>query len=413
MSPRTTDVPGQDVHALPTAAAVRAPFDDAYTSKSGVSIQPQTGSDADDSYRRNRITLTSTKPLSSGFKSLAWMKPAADNLCLAPVTIKEKKVTQRSDSMPIKANVAPYLPSPTTKEQRQRQGASVSARPILKTRRRNPGERYYGDSNTTFSPAKPHQCNHGDESSSIFHSVPPQQQSNFHEELHEQGYDGQHLPHQSVSNRWSASFAVTPESRDLRVTTIPELDAAQRVWSRVLPRRECDPLESSLPDTRLYLAEESDVCIERSLSDSSIATASDFGTPRVNLPTILHEISDYDAMQGLLSLCSKGKGLQVVKHAGYGGGKSRKYMKYIQAEQMLVFSGVLPPYVKTRIPIQDIDRAEAKWCTVVLHAKKRPAPVSVVRTVLFLLHDSRLFAPHATTRTDLFSRLSHHRGRSA
>lgn len=177
------------------------------------------------------------------------------------------------------------------------------------------------------------------------------------------------------------------EDRQLQSTstTSTELEAAQRVWNRVLPRREPDQLGRSAP-TRFPLAASDEVLgfdrMERSLSDSSIVTASDFGGSvlKINLtpPTVLHEISDEDALDGLDRLCSRGRGLQVVKHAGYGGGKSRKYMKFSEQEKMLVFSGVLPPYLKTmKIPVEDIDRTEAKWCSVVLHAKERPAPVGL------------------------------------
>lgn len=426
MSPRTTDVPGQDMHALPAAAAVRAPFDDAYTGSSGISIQPGHERGEPEIYSSRTTSANSARPLSSGFKSLAWTKPAADNLRSAPVTITQRnKVYRRFASQgsapssevivrPVTFSSSPCSSSASTKEQHQRQrgGSASSVRPILKMRRRSSREAYLEgvqeDGCTNFSSeGHQHQYSHSYEttpSSSIFHSAPPQQQTTFLAEPHEQQHDVQQQlrQQQSASSSEALPSARKREGGGVRSTTIPELDAAQRVWDRVLPRREYDTLDSSLPDTRLYLAEDSDVRVERSLSDSSIVTASDFGTPKINPPTILHEMSDQDAMQGLLALCSKGKGLQVVKHAGYGGGKSRKYVKYVQAENMLVFSGVLPPYLKTKIPIADIGRVEAKWCSVVLHAEGRPAPVSTGSAILLdyyhLLACSRL--PHATTRTE-------------
>lgn len=120
------------------------------------------------------------------------------------------------------------------------------------------------------------------------------------------------------------------------------------------------------------------VVIERSLSDTSIVTASDFGGPKSNKPVILaSQMSDEDAIEGLVALLAKGKGLPVVKHAtGMGGGKSRKLLKLNQqGGWYLALCGMLPPYFKTKISVQDVDRVEAKWCCVVVHARGR-SPVS-------------------------------------
>lgn len=120
------------------------------------------------------------------------------------------------------------------------------------------------------------------------------------------------------------------------------------------------------------------VVIERSLSDTSVVTASDLGGPKYNKPIILgSQLSDEDAIEGLVALLAKGKGLPVVKHAtGMGRGKSRKLLKLSQiGEWHLVLCGMLPPYFKTKIPVQDVDRVEAKWCCVVVHARGR-SPVS-------------------------------------
>lgn len=132
------------------------------------------------------------------------------------------------------------------------------------------------------------------------------------------------------------------------------------------------------------------VVMERSLSDSSVVTASDFsvGQKSNNTPIILpsQQVSDEDAIKELVALLAKGKGLPVVKHAtGMGGGKSRKLLKLNQhqgaGERHLVLCGVLPPYFKTRIPVQDVDRVEAKWCCVVVHARGR-SPVRAIPIVL-------------------------------
>lgn len=139
------------------------------------------------------------------------------------------------------------------------------------------------------------------------------------------------------------------------------------------------------PVTRPMVPEVVDECgnavgMERSLSDSSVMTAtSDFSSamPTSNTPVILTAMSDEDAIAALLSLLAKGKGLPVVKHAtGLGSIKSRKLLKFHKAGRYLSLSGVLPPYFKTKIPVQDIDRVDAKWCCVVVHAKGR-SPVSV------------------------------------
>lgn len=118
------------------------------------------------------------------------------------------------------------------------------------------------------------------------------------------------------------------------------------------------------------------VVVERSLSDSSVVTASS-GGPKSHKPIILTAISDQDAIAGLVALLEKGKGLPVVKHAAGlgGGGKSRKLLKLNEAAGLLTVCSMLPPYFKTKIPVQDVDRVDAKWCCVVIHAKGR-SPVS-------------------------------------
>lgn len=116
------------------------------------------------------------------------------------------------------------------------------------------------------------------------------------------------------------------------------------------------------------------IVMERSLSDTSVVTASDFGAPKSNKPVILAtQMSDKDAIEGFVALLGKGKGLPVVKHAtGLGGGKSRKLLKLNQqGDWHLALCGTLPPYFKTKIPVLDVDRVEAKWCCVVVHAKGR------------------------------------------
>lgn len=121
------------------------------------------------------------------------------------------------------------------------------------------------------------------------------------------------------------------------------------------------------------------VQVERSLSDSSIVTGSDFGpkmTSNINRPTILTEMKDEDAIAALATLLGKGKGMPVVKHAvASGGSKSRKFLKFNEKEGLLVLCGMLRPYFKTKISVRDIDRVDAKWCCVVVHAKGR-SPVS-------------------------------------
>ena len=87
-------------------------------------------------------------------------------------------------------------------------------------------------------------------------------------------------------------------------------------------------------------------------------------------------MKDDDAIEELVELLARGKGLSVVKHAtGLGGSKSRKMLRFNEVEGSLSICGMLPPYFKTKIPVRDIDRVDAKWCCVVVHAKGR-SPVS-------------------------------------
>ncbi|CAM9394155.1 unnamed protein product, partial [Ectocarpus sp. 12 AP-2014] len=115
------------------------------------------------------------------------------------------------------------------------------------------------------------------------------------------------------------------------------------------------------------------VTVERSLSDTSVVTASDFGAPVSNKPTILTDLNDHDAVRELMGLLGRGKGLPVVKHATGLGGKSRKLLRLNELGGELALCGMLPPYFKTKIPVRDVDRVDAKWCCVVIHAKGRSA----------------------------------------
>ncbi|CAN0345024.1 unnamed protein product [Ectocarpus sp. 6 AP-2014] len=115
------------------------------------------------------------------------------------------------------------------------------------------------------------------------------------------------------------------------------------------------------------------IIVERSLSDTSVVTASDFGAPVSNSPTILTDLSDHDAVRELMGLLGRGKGLPVVKHATGLGGKSRKLLRLNELGGELAVCGMLPPYFKTKIPVRDVDRVDAKWCCVVIHAKGRSA----------------------------------------
>ena len=134
------------------------------------------------------------------------------------------------------------------------------------------------------------------------------------------------------------------------------------------------------------------VVMERSLSDTSVVTASDFGGTKSNKPIILSsQMSDEDAIKELVALLAKGKGLPVVKHAtGMGGGKSRKLLRlHQQGDWHLALCGMLPPYFKTKIPVRDVDRVEAKWCCVVVHARGR-SPVRVLCVCLSVLVSRQL-----------------------
>ncbi|CAM9704330.1 unnamed protein product [Ectocarpus sp. 4 AP-2014] len=115
------------------------------------------------------------------------------------------------------------------------------------------------------------------------------------------------------------------------------------------------------------------VIVERSLSDTSVVTASDLGAPVSNKPTILTDLNDHDAVRELMGLLGRGKGLPVVKHATGLGGKSRKLLRLNELGGELALCGMLPPYFKTKIPVRDVDRVDAKWCCAVIHAKGRSA----------------------------------------
>ena len=143
---------------------------------------------------------------------------------------------------------------------------------------------------------------------------------------------------------------------------------------------EDDVITRSMPNQPRRQAstdEEGNVVFERSLSDTSIVTASDFAPSKPNKPVILTHMKDDDAIEELVELLARGKGLSVVKHAtGLGGSKSRKMLRFNNVEGSLSVCGMLPPYFKTKIPVRDIDRVDAKWCCVVVHAKGR-SPVRI------------------------------------
>lgn len=166
-----------------------------------------------------------------------------------------------------------------------------------------------------------------------------------------------------------------PARRELdEESAVPDLDASSRSTPSTIERVASAPSNdvSSHPN----------VILERSFSDTSIVTASDFGAPKQHRPIILTEMKDEDAIAELGNLLAKGKGLPVVKHAsGLGGGKSRKLLKFNEIEGWLALCSMRPPYFKTKIPITDIDRVDSKWCCVVVHSKGR-SPVRARRGLL-------------------------------
>eukprot|EP00903_Cladosiphon_okamuranus_P010767 g10173.t1 len=159
---------------------------------------------------------------------------------------------------------------------------------------------------------------------------------------------------------------------------LPPPAAAEGTGKAVVAHSKTQSLPHALPASARWPSPsdgpQAPFVVERSLSDSSIVTASDFGGPKYSKPIILDsQMSDEDAIEGLMALLAKGKGLPVIKHStGMGGGRSRKLLKlHQQGEWYLALCGILPPYFKTKIPVQDVDRVEAKWCCVVVHARGR------------------------------------------
>lgn len=414
MSPRTTDVsaPGHNIHAAPSPAVVhsnRAPSSTATTThvqNNGVTTIP--------------VQRRKGKPLSSGWKSLAWTKPHSNNLHQSPGHKKTATATpsqqqqqsppppqppqQQAEERDIPNGRADHSPSSTSHHHRHHQQQPKEIAVSVEV-----GSTKFGGGPTSSLTSPPreeeaapgahrhhrhhkktHKRRPREEQQPATVSSRGQPQTSFPAAITATGRSAS----VSRAKRWIPSARSEEFSSNsgagAQATTFadflkPVLDTAGYQTAPVGVAGGLTGLDAlvnhSAPGQHRRQSSGADqdgntIVMERSVSDSSIVTASDFGAPKKsNLPTILTDMKDEDAVVELVALLAKGRGLPVVKHAGSGGGKSRKLLKFNEIEGWVALCGMLPPYFKTKIMVRDIDRVDAKWCCVVVHAKGR-SPVS-------------------------------------
>ena len=416
MSPRTTEAagPAHDIHAAPSPAVAephRAPSSTAAATDNrfnGAAVA--NGIPVGSKQRRKG------KPLSSGWKSLAWTKPPAP-----PVAVRRSS-SPTSDKAPLGATTVPQYPPGGTRHQQQQQHlpqivdpAAGGTDPDKKmrtavrrsisqggegSRRRQPQasakrserEGYLVSIAEGAGRRSPQRSSLSPARTAINDELRVQRQSPQQQQQQQQQ---QHENH-SISYLAGNKFSSAGDSSDRgtgggQAKTLANFMRSSSSADSSLPLRRAvrypDPppedIASSLPTQHRRQSstdKDGNVALERSLSDSSIVTASDFGASQPNKPIILTHMKDDDAIEELVELLARGKGLSVVKHAtGLGGSKSRKMLRFNNVEGSLSVCGMLPPYFKTKIPVRDIDRVDAKWCCVVVHAKGR-SPVSEICT---------------------------------
>lgn len=408
MSPRSTHcaVPGEhDPHdgVLSSSAVVVAQVvaqSAPSSTASGAEHQPDNGgtpSPVPLNRRRRK-----GKPLSSGWKSLAWTKPPTEAL---HATKSVSSLAQRQPAAETWAAAPGANPGTSSNENNVApvNAGSTPARTVTASAADNKNGT---PEHQPTPPQEPTRRILRDEylagivqlssaSGGLRSSLPRNfQRPGVAAELMKSSVGRQVIqPSRSTS---SAEFNSSPrQSRD--ANAMPEFLQPQQGFAPMdpgQPQRGSDPqhrdapaldrISQSLPnqhrrDSSIDADEANGVQVERSLSDNSIMTASDLGpkkTSNDNHPTILTEMTDEDAIAALVASIGKGRGLQVMKHAAAsGGGKSRKFLKFNEDQGWLGLSGMLRPYFKTKICVRDIDKVDAKWCCVVVHSKGR-SPVS-------------------------------------
>ncbi|CAM9382211.1 unnamed protein product [Scytosiphon promiscuus] len=357
------------------------------------------------------------KPLSSGFKAIVWTSapPVGIKSTASPLKAAVVVSSHRRGSPP-GAPASPAAPAPSAPSPDGR----ISADPHHRGR-----DDHGGDQHANFVAPAPHRTDSGRGSGRGRRRSPPtaapaplqhsaKQQNRLADISESRGllHTGDAAEASRISERTqrfaslnesdvrrvldrrsvSEEFSGQPERSDYRTggsLHIPPARPDQDIPPAALPAEleapagGIDSSSASMPlpspsrissSTTPY-PHANDIVMERSLSDSSVVTASDFGGSRSQRPIILSTataMSDEEAVAELSSLLSRGKGLPVVKHAtGLGGGKSRKLLKFSKLGGHLTLCGMLPPYFKTKIAVGDVDRVDAKWCCVVVHAKGR------------------------------------------
>lgn len=437
MSPRTTEAAGpvHDIHAAPSPAAVVEPHRAPSSTAAAATDNRFDGAAA---VVANRIPVAGSKqrrkgkPLSSGWKSLAWTKPPAP-----PVAV-HRSSSPTSDKAPFGATPVPQYPLGGTRLQHQHQqqqhlprivdpaaGGTESDKMRTTVRRstsQGGGDEKQGSSRRRQPHASAKQSGREgslvgivegagrrspqrsslsparttiDDELRVQQQQPPQQQQQH--ENHSISYlaGSKFSSAGGVSDRGTGGGQAKTLANFMLSSSSADSSLPLRRAVRYLDAPAGD-ISSSLPTQHRRQSstdKDGNVLLERSLSDTSIVTASDFGLSQPNKPIILTHMKDDDAIEELVELLAKGKGLSVVKHAtGLGGSKSRKMLRFNNVEGSLSVCGMLPPYFKTKIPVRDIDRVDAKWCCVVVHAKGR-SPVSETCTQTgFGFHFTHCFA---------------------
>lgn len=317
------------------------------------------------------------KPISAGWKSLAWTKPGEEHMGRANNSRSGIKVVALTQQR-LEAGPGLRPPGPT-RPRLSRRGSTGSIVTV------EPAE----GMETTLSVASPEngvtnarQSMHTGSISSVSRAG----NNSHHDEQAPPGnrsHDTTPLEHSDTLQSSSVSIPNSPTGEE-EVSTRGSQHRATSYPSRTLlgsenlfePEREGE--QTSMPDMATVPGRGSR---ERALSDPSCSTVSDLvESLKADASSIFTEISEEGAIAVLSSLCSTGRGLPVVKHAGYGGSKARKILRYNKDGGVLVLTGIRPPFFKTKIPVTDVDRADVKWCCVVIHMKDRPLVSVVIST---------------------------------
>lgn len=329
----------------------------------------------------------SLKPISSGWKSLAWTKPTEEYLEGSNIERQVTKVAAAKQQNLLPGDgLSQSNPTPTASPVTTNSSASTeAAKPSIAEDEMQTGPTSQG--------AKGAECDPIGNGEAEDTSNRPQR-------------DPEVGPTSGLTSQLETD--ATPNAGIDTTTTATNKESGSALasllgresyglWAKITSKQANEGvLDASHISLPMAQADHNDgLRVVRALSDMAIVKISEDGAKsRGETVNAQGEVGEKGGTAPLMSLCSRGKGLPVAQYAASGGGKSRKILRYKADGGILVLSGARPPYLKTKIAVIDVDRVDAKWCCVVVHVKDRP-PVRGC-------HISR-YCTHATTVSFFFT----------